>query len=70
MDPDPEVAAVLAEALAGRNLKPREARALAARIRRVIASLPGDTGPSGGLSTRLRAAADQLEAQAAGDSGK
>jgi hypothetical protein len=67
MDPDPEVAAVLAEALAGRSLKPREARALAAKVRRVIEALPGDTGPSGGLSTRLRAAAELLEAQAAGD---
>ena len=65
-----DVADVLAEALAGRNLKPREARALAARIRRAIDALPGNTGPSGGLSTRLRAAADLLDAQAADDSAR
>jgi hypothetical protein len=69
MNPDPEVAAVLAEALSGRNLKPCEARALAAKVRQVIDAMPGDTGPSGGLSRRLRAAADELEAQEAGRLG-
>jgi hypothetical protein len=62
---DDEVAAVLAEALAGRRLNRRAARQIAATLRRVTGVLPPGTGNLAGLSRRLAAAADVLDAQAA-----
>ena len=58
------MAAVLAEALAGRRLSRRAARQLAAMLRRVIGALPPGTGNLSGLSRDLKAAADVLDAQA------
>jgi hypothetical protein len=63
MDED-EVSAVLAEALAGRRLSRRTARQLAAALRQVTGALPPGTGNLAGLSRRLNAAADLLDAQA------
>jgi hypothetical protein len=59
-----ETAAVLAEALAGRRLGRRAARQLAATLRRVTGALPPGSGNLAGLSRRLDAAADVLDAQA------
>lgn len=60
---DDETAAVLADALAGRNLSRREARQLAAALRAVVEGLPPGTGNLAGLSRRLAAAADVLDAR-------
>lgn len=62
---DDQAAAVLADALAGRNLTRREARQLAATLRAVVEALPPGTGNLAGLSRRLGAAADILEGQPA-----
>jgi len=62
---DAETATVLAEALAGRRLSRRAARQLAATLRRVTGALPPGTGNLAGLSRRLNAAANILDAQAA-----
>ena len=58
-------ATVLAEALAGHRLSRRAARQLATSLRRVTEALPPGTGNLAGLSRRLAAAADVLDAQAA-----
>lgn len=60
-----ETAAVLAEALAGRRVNRRAARQLAATLRRVTRTLPPGSGNLAGLSRRLDAAADVLDAQTA-----
>ena len=62
---DDETATVLAEALAGRRLSRRASRQLAATLRRVTGALPPGTGNLAGLSRRIAAAADLLDAQAA-----
>ena len=56
---------VLAEALAGRHLTDAERRELAATIRRVTSGLPPGRGPMAGLSKRMDATADLLDARAA-----
>jgi len=61
---DHETATVLAQALAGRRLSRRAARQLAATLRRVTGALPPGSGNLAGLSRRLAAAADVLDAQA------
>jgi hypothetical protein len=58
-----ETAAVLAKALRGRRLSPRAARQLAAVLRRITRALPPGTGNLAGLSRRLNAAAEILDAQ-------
>jgi hypothetical protein len=62
---DDETAAVLAEAIADRRLSRREARELAAMLRRVTGALPPGTGNLAGLSRSLNDAAEILDAQAA-----
>jgi hypothetical protein len=62
---DDETATVLADALAGRRLSRRAARQLATSLRRVTGALPPGTGNLAGLSRRMAAAADLLDAQAA-----
>jgi hypothetical protein len=62
---DDETVAVLGEALAGRRLSRRTARQLAATLRRITGTLPPGSGNLAGLSRRLDAAADVLDAQAA-----
>jgi hypothetical protein len=62
---DDEVAAVLAEALAGRRLSRRAARQIASTLR-VTGALPPGTGNLAGFSRDLKTAADVLDAQAAG----
>jgi len=57
-------AAVIADALGGRRLSRRAARQLAATLRRVTGALPPGSGNLAGLSRRLDAAADVLDAQA------
>jgi hypothetical protein len=58
---DEETARVLAEALAGRRLS--AAHQLAATLRRVPGALPSGTDNLAGLSRRLNAAANVLDAQ-------
>jgi hypothetical protein len=60
---DDETATVLADALAGRRLSRRAARQLAAALRRVTGALPPGTGNLAGLSRRLNAAANVLDAE-------
>jgi hypothetical protein len=64
---DDETAAVLAQALAGRRLSRRSAHQLAATLRRVTGALPPGTGNLAGLSRRLDAAADVLDAHSSAD---
>ena len=61
---DDEVAAVLAEALAGRRLSRRAARELAATLLRVAGALPPGTGNLAELSRRVNVAAEILDARA------
>ena len=59
---DDETATVLADALAGCRLNRRAARQIAATLGRVTGALPPGTGNLAGLSRRLVAAADILDA--------
>lgn len=62
---EPNLLAWLDEALAGRRLKPKEARRLADDLRQVVRALEPDSGgPDAILASHLRAAALLLEAQA------
>ncbi len=63
-DPDPMLPAVLADALAGRRLSPREAHELAAGLRALAGSTGPATGPDAALRHHLAAAAALLDAQA------